>query len=275
MNFEIHNPREDQYGNSKDNIFIAFDTSGNYLGSAYAYPSINHYQTYETPYIIFIDVNVESNMDKLLYKEVRQKLFEKVNSRAKELRMKRTDLKARIYSGFEYDEDKLNFYINNGFNEDYSIIMETQIIEDFQFDLPKNMSVVDLEIDSEKSIMEYKTIYDEIFVTPLDLDTLRDQAKLMHFKNLYFLIDGKPMGGCTIFEKNGLGYIETVYVLPQAMGKGISKIIVNYIFQYFLSVGLKRTSLEVWQSNRRAVELYKSFGYNEVERNLMFPGITL
>ena len=275
MNFQIHNPREDQYGNSKDNIFIAFDTSGNYLGSAYAYPSINHYQTYETPYIIFIDVNVESNEDKLLYKEVRQKLFDRVHSRAKELRMKRKDLKARIYSGFEYDEDKLNFYINNGFNEDYSIIMETQIIEDFEFALPKNMSVVDLEVDSEKSIMEYKTIYDEIFVTPLDIDNLRDQAKLMHFKNLYFLIDGKPIGGCTIFQKNGLGYIETVYVLPEAMGKGISKIIVNYIFQYFLSVGLKRTSLEVWQSNKRAVELYKSFGYKEVQRNLMFPGIFL
>jgi ribosomal protein S18 acetylase RimI-like enzyme len=275
MNFEIHNPREDQYGNSKDNIFLAFDTSGNYLGSAYAYPSINHYQTYETPYLIFIDVNVESNMDKLLYKEVRQKLFDKVNSRAKELRMKRTDLKARIYSGFEYNEDKLNFYISSGFNEDYSIIMEAQIIEDFQFDLPKNMSVVDLEIDTEKSIMEYKTIYDEIFVTPLDLDILREQSKLMHFKNLYFLKDGKPMGGCTIFEKNGLGYIETVYVLPEAMGKGISKIILTYIFQYFLSVGLKRTSLEVWQSNKRAVELYKLFGYKEVQKNLMFPGITL
>jgi len=35
--------------------------------------------------------------------------------RAKELRMLRLDLKARIYAGFEYNMEKLDFYIKNGF----------------------------------------------------------------------------------------------------------------------------------------------------------------
>lgn len=275
MNFEIRNSKEDQYGNSKDNIFLAFDNSGNYLGSSYAYPAINHCQTYETPYTIFINVMVESNVDKPLSKEVRQKLFDKVYTRAKELRTERLDLKARIYSGFEYDDEKLDFYVTNGFDEDYSIIMEAEIQESFKFTLPENVSVLDCDIESEKAVTEYKTNYDKIFITPLDLDILREQGQYKHFKNLYFLIDGKLKGGCTIFEKEGVGYIETVYVLPEAMGKGISKIIVNYIFQYFLSMGLKKTRLEVWQLNNRAVELYKSFSYKEVKKNLMFPGITL
>ena len=41
--------------------------------------------------------------------------------------MLRLDLKARIYAGFEYNMEKLDFYIKNGFQEDYSIIMEADI----------------------------------------------------------------------------------------------------------------------------------------------------
>ncbi len=78
-----------------------------------------------------------------------------------------------------------------------------------------------------------------------------------------------------VFEKDGLGYIETLYVLPDVRGKGISKIIVKYIFDYFLINGLNKTKLEVWELNKRAVKLYKSFGYQEVEKSFMFPGITL
>jgi len=273
MNIEIKNPEEEQYG--KENIFLAFSDRGNYLGSAYAYPNTNHHQIHETPYLIFIDINIESNIDKVLKDEVKQKLFDKTFLRAKELRMKRPDLKARIYSGFEYNKEKLNFYIKNGFEEDYSIIMESDIKEDFKYILPEGIEVTDINLNSQKELMEYRAMYDEIFVSPLDIDSLVEQSRQDHFKNLYFLIDSKIQGGCTIFEKDGFGYVETLYVLSEAREKGISKIIVNYIFDYFLSKNLNKTKLEVWELNKRAVNLYKSFGYNEVKKNLMFPGITL
>jgi len=275
MDTKILNPKEDQYGNSKENIFLAFGDDGNYLGSAYAYPTINYHQTYETPYLIFIDINMEDNMDKLLKDEVSQKLFDKVLLRAKELRMQRTDLKARIYSGFEYNTDKLDFYIKNGFEEDYSIIMEASIEDTFKYTLPEGVEIAEVDINSQKELTEYKTMYEEIFVSPLDIDALAEQGTQKHFKNLSFIIDGKLQGGCTIFEKDSCGYVETVYVLPEARGKGMSKIILNYIFDYFLSKNLNKTKLEVWQLNKRAVKLYESFGYYEVEKKLMFPWVTV
>jgi len=76
MKIEIKNPKEDQYGNSKENIFLAFNDNGSYLGSAYAYPNINYHQIYETPYIIYIYIDIELNVDKLLKDEVKQKLFD-------------------------------------------------------------------------------------------------------------------------------------------------------------------------------------------------------
>ena len=275
MNFEIHNPSEDQYGNSKENIFIAFDINENYLGSAYAYPSINHHQTYETPYLIFININIAENIDKLSADEVKQNLFDKVFFRAKELRMQKPDLKSRIYSGFEYDENEFGFYIKNGFEKDYSIIMEADIPKNFTYTLPENVRITELKFDYKQDIVGYKTMHDEIFVTPLDTDVFVKQGEEKNFKSLFFSIGDKLQGGFTIFEKDGFGYVEHLYVLPESRGTGISKVIVNYIFDYFLSKGLDKTKLEVWELNKRAVKLYKSFGYNEVKKNLMFPGITL
>lgn len=275
MNIEIRNSNKDQYGNCKENIFLAFDDEENYLGSAYAYQSINHHQTYETPYLIFININIDKNMDKVLGGEVRQKLFDRVFLRAKELRMLKPDIRSRIYSGFEYDDDALDFYIKNGFEEDYSIIMEALIPENFKYALPEGIMVADAAINSEQDFIKYKTMHDEIFVTPLDIDVLKEQISQKYFKNLSFLVDGKLQGGCTIFEKDGFGYIEEIYVLPEKRRSGLSKEIIKYIFNYFFSKGLNKTRLEVWELNKRAVELYKSFGYVEVEKNLMFPGITL
>ncbi len=274
MSIEIKNPKEDQYGNSKENIFLAFSDDGSYLGSAYTYPNINYHQVHETPYLIFIDIDIESNMDKLLKDEVKQKLFDKVFLRAKELQRERPDLKARIYSGFGYNNEKLDFYIKNGFDENYSIIMEADIEENPKYTFTE-VEVTEINLSSQKELMEYSAIYNEIFISPLDVDALLEQSKAKHFKNLYFLVDGIIQGGCTIFEKDGYGYIETLYVLSEARGKGISKIIVKYIFNYFLSKNLNKTKLEVWELNKRAINLYKSFGYNEVEKNFMFPGITL
>lgn len=275
MNVEIYNSKEDQYGNIKENIFLAFGDNGSYLGSAYAYPTINYHQTYETPYLIIININIADNVDKSLSDVVRQKLFDKVFLRAKELRMERSDLKCRIYSGFECDKDELDFYIKNGFEEDYSIIMEADIPKNFNYTLPEGVKVRELRFNSDQELMEYKSIYDEIFVTPLDIDVFAEQERRRYFKNLSFFIDGRLEGGCTIFEKDGFGYVETIFVLPQKRGKGLSKNIIKYIFDYFLSNGLNKTKLEVWELNKRAVGFYKSFGYNEVEKSLMFPGITL
>lgn len=275
MNIEIKTPTEDQYGNNKKNIFLAFSDDGNYLGSSYVYPNMNHCQIEEIPYLIFIGINLEEKVDKLLKDKIRQELFDKVFLRAKEIRKERQDLNARIYSGFEYSMDNMEFYIKNGFEEDYIIIMEAKINEDFKYTLPEDVEVVQMNLEVEEELIAYRKMYGDIFISPLDTDVFIDQSKEKCFKSLYFLVGGKTCGGCTIFESDGVGYIETIYVLPESRGKGISKIILNYIFNYFLLNELNKTKLEVWELNKHAVRLYKSFGYKEVEKSLMFPGINL
>ena len=49
----------------------------------------------------------------------------------------------------------------------------------------------------------------------------------------------------------------------------------NYIHKYFMEQGMIQAKLEGWQLDRRAVNLYESFGYKEIKKNCMFPGITV
>lgn len=275
MNIQIIHPEADQYGNSRENIFIALGEQGDYLGSAYTYPAINHHQTPDTPYLIYISVDPAEHSDEIVQQEVSRELFNQVLIRARELRALRPDLTARIYGEFQADQEKRDFYIGTQFEADYSIIMEASIAEGFTYALPEEITVQPENLHSEDGLMVYKERYDTLFITPLNLDTLAEQGRHRHFRNLSFGRDGRLLGGCTFWATDGYGYIETLYVMPEARGTGIAKVIMNYIFDYFLANGMNLVRLEVWELNTRAVALYRSLGFTGVEQKTMFPGITL
>lgn len=275
MNIKICNPKEDRYGNIKENIFLAFNDEGNYIGCSWVYSGIRYHEIHETPYTIFIEIDMEDELEEGLEAEAKQRLFDKVFYRAKEIRMERPDLKARIYAAFFEDKELMNFYINNGFDEDYSILMEADIPKNFTYELPEDIEVIEVKIDSEEELMEYKVNRDEMFITPVNEEEFTEYRNQRYFKVLKFLRDGKLQGGCTIFERDGYAVIDTLYVDLESRGQGVGKILVNYIFNYFASKGIYKTQLQVWELNKRAVNLYKSFGYKEVRKTIMSPGITL
>jgi len=276
MNIIVCQAQEDKYGNTKENIFIAYDDRHNYLGNSYVYPTINYHQTNETPYLLFIGIQVGEQIEQSLADEVKQRLFDAVLQRAKVLREERNELKCRIYAGFQYDEKKLAFYLKNGFEEDYSIFMETTILESTYASLPKDIQVGEYSVANKENLASFKAQYDEIFVSPLDGEGFAAAQKDdKSFKNFYFYLDGQLVGECSVREENECGWIEILYVLQQKRGLGISKKMMNYIHQYFLEKGIHKVKLEVWGINKRAVSLYESFGYKEVGRGDMFPGITI
>lgn len=266
MNIQIINPNEDQYGNAKENIFLAFDEQDEFLGYAFVYPSINTHQTGDTPYLLFIQVNTNQDY-------VRQSLFDQVYNRAKTLRALQPDLKAHIYTGFEPDEEKLAFYVKNGFDPQYTVVMEKELEDTQAIRLSENLHVEEMDTEDEDVLASYKAMYDDMFVTPLDLEAFEAQSKNKHFRNFVFSIDGELVGGCTVFEDEGVGHVETLYVLASYRGQGIGKEIMQFLFNYFKSVGLKKSKLEVWELNQAAVKLYQGLGYKIVNTHLMFPGV--
>lgn len=268
----IQQSKEDRNGCAKENIFLAFDEKEQYLGHGYVYPTVNRHQTNETPYLLYIAINVEEQPQA---EEIKQLLFESIMERAKALRIEKKELNCRIYAGFASNQKMMNFYTRNGFEEDYSIFMEadiTQKTEDFSL---QNIKIMEFSITEKEQFEQFKELYDEIYVTPLDEGFAQAQKEDASFKNFNFYVNEEIVGGFSLRVEDNCGWIEGFYILEDQRGKGLSKVMMNYIHNYFREKGLSKSKLEVWELNRRAFNLYKTFGYQEVQKNLMFPGITI
>ncbi|MBE5960538.1 MAG: GNAT family N-acetyltransferase [Lachnospiraceae bacterium] len=276
MNVRIKNAQNDQYGNQKENIFLAMDEQDHCIGSGYVYPTVNRHQTNETPYLLFCSINPADELKEEFVKGVRQALFDAVYARAVELRAEKKELTARIYAGFERNPELLEFYLSNGFEEDYSIFMEKVLDETYSLELPAYIRVEEFRVEDAFVADEFKQTYDEIFVTPMDIAEFREaQREDQSFKNFYFYCENQLVGECSVREEGEYGWIETLFVLEEARGKGMSIVIMNYIHAYFKERGRKKSRLEVWELNKRAVSLYQKMGYAEYEKNCMFPGKTV
>lgn len=274
MTIVLKNPSIDMYGNSKNNIFLAYHDDGQFLGHAYVYPNLNQSQIMEIPYLIFIGIHVEKSLDRHLRNQTRQVLFDQIFLRAKEIRQERPDLKARIYSGFEYDQEQMDFYLHQGFAADYSLIMEADIRNEIPAGYPNHISFKQIHMENAEERNDYVRLYDHLFISPLDPDQLLEQSQKSCFQSVYVLVNGVVCGGCTFFKKGDIGHIETMFVIPEFRGKGIAKYIMNYSLNELIGHGVTRFGLEVWALNKIAVNLYKSYGFIEIRKNLMFPGVT-
>jgi ribosomal protein S18 acetylase RimI-like enzyme len=266
MNITIKNPQEDQHGNQKENIFIAFDNNNQYIGHAYLVLTVNHDQIKEIPVLIYFDIELV-----IEDKTTRRFLFDNVMKRARVLRARYPHYKALAYTGFMTNNEKLAFYLENGLTESYTIIMEKSLSDHRKTDCNFDLRVKCLNIHSE-DLTHYEHAYNKLFLTPLDKNMLFEQSKNAHFNLLEFYEESVVIGGCTLFEKDGYGYLESLYILPSERGKGYAKKIMNYVLNYFASVNLSKSQLEVWDRNRVALNLYRSLGYQEVKNQMMLPG---
>ncbi len=59
------------------------------------------------------------------------------------------------------------------------------------------------------------------------------------------------------------GYVGFMFVKEEHRGKGISKLILTTIFDWFKSRGIKETRLEVYQENPSAIKAYEKVGFKK------------
>lgn len=274
MAFTLTHPKEDQHGNPKENIFLAFDEKGAFLGHSYVYPNKIHQQIDAYPYLIYMDVQMVDTIDACTKEQVHQALFDRTFNRALTLREQEMHLKARIYTGFEPNDSLLNFYTKNGFREDYIIKMEATINNCITCTLPPNITAVPMPL-TEEALKIYENHYNSIFVSPLNCEAFKDMQQKKGFESTQFYFDGNHCGSCVVFQKDGIGYIDTLFLFPKYRNQGIAKIMLQYVFSHFIQSHVFSIQLDVWALNQPAVSLYESFGFKEISKTMMFPGISL
>lgn len=274
MQYLIKNPKQDMNGNIKENIFIAYDEQGNILGNAYLYPVVNHYQTYATPHMIYFDVHIGIENENLCKDSLQSAFYDAIMARALSIKNDRKDLKTRLYTGCINDTYKLNCLKEMGFDDDCTLIMAADINSDVHENL-KSVQTKTIELEVDKSFKDYEKDYNELFIRPLSIEMIQELQSSDYFSCKEVIVDKKSIGSYTVYIDDGLGYIETLFVHPAYIGQGHSKIVLESAMADLQSQGIKKVELEVWKSNERARHLYEGYGFKEIAKNIMFPGIDL
>lgn len=80
-------------------------------------------------------------------------------------------------------------------------------------------------------------------------------------------IGGQPVGcGAIRPLEPGVGEVKRMFVLPEARGRGISRLILQAIEEFALEMGYRRLRLETGILQPEAIALYESAAYRRVAR---------
>jgi len=84
--------------------------------------------------------------------------------------------------------------------------------------------------------------------------------------------DGKIVAYTVISIAAGESHILNLCVRPESQGKGIGRLLLNGVVDTATRLGATQILLEVRPSNKTALGLYQSFGFNELgRRNNYYP----
>jgi ribosomal protein S18 acetylase RimI-like enzyme len=92
---------------------------------------------------------------------------------------------------------------------------------------------------------------------------------------------GEPLAPAYVLEENGApigysvenggtdGFIDDIYLVPEARGRGLGKQAVTLAIEAARAVGIRALLLEVEAPNARAYNLYRKMGFIDTERRLL------
>ena len=111
------------------------------------------------------------------------------------------------------------------------------------------------------------TVYDD--ATTDTLFQLFDQDKASYF---VATISGKIVGGGGLFPTVGLPEntceLVKMYLLPEARGKGIGKMLMEQCIHEASQNGFKSIYLETLPELKQAIKVYENFGFKKLEKPL-------
>lgn len=120
-------------------------------------------------------------------------------------------------------------------------------------------------------------------MTILDLEKIKDslenefddfwnyqifKSELENPNSIYFIIktDNEICGFVGMIKVLDIADIMNIVIKKDFRGKGLSKLLIEYIINYCMENDIKTINLEVSSKNIVAINLYKKYGFEEVGR---------
>jgi len=101
----------------------------------------------------------------------------------------------------------------------------------------------------------------------IDQDAVRDPDGIFIAEE-----DGQIVGCVTTFcdHEAGIGLIPNLAVLAAQRGKGIGRMLIQHALDHFRAQGLSHAKIETLEQNAIGQNLYPSFGFREVSRQVHY-----
>lgn len=246
---------------------IAMDTEDNILGKGYIYDSIAS-ELYEIDRVNFFIEFVTEVEDKEYV--IRDFIVDELVKRAKEQRKKYPDYDARVYHCcFSDDKENIEFYSRiEGFKHDEGMHIITCDLDNFnkQTQLSIKYEIKEDNLNTDEEIQDFINEHSKIFRSvPYNIEKIRKLKDKEGFKNIAIYDNGQMVANILLLikEESGIkfGCLEDVFVSKDYRNKKLGEYLVTRALEYFKSIGLNESRLEVWSSNVRASNLYYKLGY--------------
>ena len=267
---KISHPEQDHPAAPKENIFLALDEGGTFLGSASIHPYFSPDLEPDHPHNIGILFHPASEIP--LTDRVKEQILERIYQRAVEIKSEAGSEKTRLYACyFSHQTDEIDFFLNRGFLHDESmLILERSKTGEFPgLSIPERFSTTAsyLETDSGQNrfISAHKEIFGQHAYTP---ERLAEISQEPGWRNITALAGEKIAGNIMLYQDDqdsSLGFIEDLFVDKNWRRQGLSQGLLSEGLLYLDSLGISSVRLELWSANWVAHHLYQKFDFKVVE----------
>jgi ribosomal protein S18 acetylase RimI-like enzyme len=268
-----------QYSAKKENIFIALDRQGVYLGSLYIYPYFAYDTEPEHPHNLYLHLHMHSETGNELIDSVKDKLLENALKRAVEIKNEAQQAKTRVYACFtKHQQDEIAYFLQRGFSHDEGMVILERIgcATLPQVDVPDEVTIQPWEMETAAEQRQFIKTHQSIFPRhQYCIERLQELKGLPGWHNYTAFSHTEIAGNIMMYNKpdsNSVGYIEDLFVLKKWRRRGIGKYLLTAALTHFQNTGIHRIQLEHWSANKPAFQLYRAFGFLQIDETEIAVG---
>jgi len=133
----------------------------------------------------------------------------------------------------------------------------------------QNLSV---ETFKEEHLSDILKLERELFEEPYSEETLRRELELPFSLGLVAKLNGETAGYCLAWLIGETCELHRIGVKRELQGRGIGRALLKTLLQEAAGKGAKEVILEVNEKNRKAISLYKAFGFSKVSERKNYYG---
>ena len=264
----IVHPQQPVNNMNPEDVFFAIDDLGTQTGYAYILYQLRPGLYPDCPVNLYFSIEGDAS--------ARYLLFGAVVARARQLQMVNPQLRARLYTSMDPQDDaSREFYVHNGFDLDESdAVVSLQIpFGDGRIPMSCMVAATPLNTIEEQQQLISRLQLNEI--TFPDRNALLEMMHMPHFIALGLYRNAGLIGEAIMAGQGDYAELVAIYMDPASRRQGMARALLHRTMAIMAAEGVTRVSARIMTRSLPQQHLMNDFGAVQVGTNMLFPGMYL